>query len=135
MSAGLGRRSPILPVRTSSRTPYGRTSSSNASTWSGRPTTSNVIASRPMSATTRARDLAERDELGTAVGRDADGEERELALERVVGPELGDAQHVHELVHLLLDLLERVLAAVDAEREPRDVGSLSVGPTARLWML
>src|SRR5207244_2833108 len=30
----------------------------------------------------RARDLTERDELGTAVGGDADGDQRELALDR-----------------------------------------------------
>ena len=81
-----------------------------------------------------ACDLAERDEIGATVGRDADRDERELTLERVVGAELGHAEHVDELVHLLLDLLERVLAAVDAKRQPRDVGA-SVGPTARLWML
>src|SRR4029453_3344781 len=32
-----------------------------------------------------------------------------------------DAQHVHELVHLLLDLLERAVLAVDAQRDARDV--------------
>src|SRR5439155_18319148 len=37
--------------------------------------------------------------------------------------ELLDAEHVHEFVHLLLDLLERVLLAVDAERDARDVGA------------
>ena len=69
----------------------------------------------------RAGDLAERDQLGALVGRRADRDQRELALDRLVGPQLGDAQHVDELVHLLLDLLERVLAAVDAQRQPRDV--------------
>src|SRR5204862_187161 len=53
-----------------------------------------------------------------------DGDERQLALDRLVGTELRHPQHVHELVHLLLDLLQRVLAAVDAEREPRDVRPL-----------
>src|SRR5256885_3240620 len=69
----------------------------------------------------RARDLTERDELGTPVGSNADRDQRELALDGFVGPQLGDAQDVHELVHLLLDLLERVLAAVDAQGQPRDV--------------
>ena len=55
---------------------------------------------------------------------DGDGDQRELALDRLVGAQLGDAQHVDELVHLLLDLLERVLAAVDAQCQPRDVGPL-----------
>ena len=39
-----------------------------------------------------------------------DLEQRELALDRLVRLELADAQDVDELVHLLLDLLERVLA-------------------------
>ena len=50
--------------------------------------------------------------------------QRELALERLTVAELGDAQHVHELVHLLLDLVERALVAVDDESDPRAVVAL-----------
>ena len=59
-----------------------------------------------MSITLGARHLAERDEIGALVGRDADRDERELTLDRLVRTELGHAEHVDELVHLLLDLLE-----------------------------
>src|SRR5262249_41450449 len=72
----------------------------------------------------RAGDLAERDELRAPVVGDAHGDQGELPLDGLFGAQLGDAQHVHELVHLLLDLLERVLAAVDAQRQPRDVRPL-----------
>jgi hypothetical protein len=44
------------------------------------------------------------------------------ATATVISAKLGDAEHVDELVHLLLDLLERVLAAVDAQGQARDVG-------------
>jgi hypothetical protein len=74
----------------------------------------------------RAGDLAERDELRPPVGRHRDGDQRQLALDRLVGAELGDAQHVDELVHLLLDLLERVLAAVDAAGSRREMSGRSV---------
>ena len=59
-------------------------------------------------------DVAQRGQLRAALGRRRDLDERQLALERLAGRELGDAQHVDELVHLLLDLRERVLVAVDA---------------------
>src|SRR5215831_17792746 len=72
-------------------------------------------------------DLAERDEVGATIGHHADRDQGQLALHRLVGSELGDTQDVHELVHLLLDLLERVLAAVDAQRESGDVGTFG-GP-------
>ena len=88
-----------------------------------------------MSATRAAEDLAERDQLGALVGRRADGDQRQLALDRLVGRELGDAQDVDELVHLLLDLLERVLGAVDAQRQPRDVGPLGRPDREADWML
>src|SRR5581483_1854645 len=72
----------------------------------------------------RVEHLTELDQLRALVRRRADGDERELALHRLVRGELGDAQDVHELVHLLLDLLERVLGAVDAQGEPRDAVAL-----------
>jgi hypothetical protein len=52
----------------------------------------------------------------------------------VLGIELLDAQHVHELVDLLLDLLEEALVALHPERDARTWGR-SVVPTARLSML
>src|SRR5262249_16628175 len=67
--------------------------------------------------------LAERDEVGAAIGSDGHRDQRQLALHGLVRTKLGDAQDIHELVHLLLDLLERVLAAVDAQGESGDVGT------------
>src|SRR6266540_5724645 len=66
-------------------------------------------------------DVGEREQLASLVGRGRDLDQRQLALDRLARLELVDAEHVHELVHLLLDLLERMLLAVDAERDPRDV--------------
>ena len=55
----------------------------------------------------RVEDVGEREQLRAAVGRRGDLDQRELALDRLAVRELGDAEHVDELVHLLLDLLER----------------------------
>ena len=115
------RPSPIRPVRTSSLSPCGRTSSSNESISSGCPTISNTIASVPRSAT-RASNACE-----SAISSPRfDGgrrhlEQRELPLDRLVRLELAHAEDVDELVHLLLDLLERMLLAVDPQRDARDV--------------
>ena len=62
---------------------------------------------RPEIGDARAEDLGERHQLGALARRRRDLEQRELALDRLAGRELLHAQHVHELVHLLLDLLER----------------------------
>ena len=72
----------------------------------------------------RAEHLAERDQLGTLVRRGADGDQRQLPLDRLARAQLDHPQDVDELVHLLLDLLERVLGAVDPQRQARDVGPL-----------
>src|SRR5665647_1047916 len=66
-------------------------------------------------------DLAERHQLRACARRRRHLEQRELALERLTRGELGHTEHVHELVHLLLDLLERVRLAVDAQRDARHV--------------
>src|SRR5437868_9977588 len=79
---------------------------------------------RPDVGDARAEGVGKREQLGAALRRRAHRDQRELALDRVARLELADAQHVDELVHLLLDLLERVLRAVDAERDPRDVVAL-----------
>src|SRR5260221_12545911 len=71
-------------------------------------------------------DLAERHQLGPRALRRRHLDQRELALERLSGCELRHAEHVHELVHLLLDLLERMRLAVDAQRDPRDVVALGL---------
>src|SRR5262249_25608056 len=42
-------------------------------------------------------DVAQRGQLGTALGRRGDLEERELTLEPLAGRELRDAQHIDEL--------------------------------------
>ena len=68
--------------------------------------------------------LGHRDQLRALVGGCADLDEQQLALDRLVGDELGHAQDVDELVDLLLDLLERVLGAVDAHGDARDAGAL-----------
>ena len=54
-------------------------------------------------------------QVGAFARRRRDGDERELALDGVLRSQLADSEHVHELVHLLLDLLQGVLAAVDAQ--------------------
>src|SRR6185503_10200758 len=64
------------------------------------------------------------DELRAPFGRHGDLDEHELTLDRLAGDELGDAKHVDELVDLLLDLLERVLRAIDAERDAAHSGPL-----------
>ena len=55
----------------------------------------------------RVEDLGEGDQLGAPVGGRGDLDQRELALDGLAGLELADAEDVDELVHLLLDLLER----------------------------
>src|SRR5262249_26790701 len=49
---------------------------------------------------------------------------QQLTLDRLAGSELSHAQDVDELVDLLLDLLERVLLAVDAKGDAGHAGSL-----------
>ena len=101
--------------------PCGRTSSSNESISSGVPDDLEDDRVRAEVGDARVEDLGERDQLAAPVGRRGDLDQRELALDRLAGLELGHAEDVHELVHLLLDLLERVLRAVDAQRDARDV--------------
>ena len=60
--------------------------------------------------------VGEGEQLAAPVGRRVHLQERELALDRLAGLELVDAEHVHELVHLLLDLLERLQTDVRASR-------------------
>ena len=121
VAARWGRRRPTRPVRASSRIPCGRTSSSNDSISSGRPTSSKTIESGPSSATRALKSSPSAISSLRRSGGAATLISDELPLDRLVGRQLGDPQHVDELVHLLRDLLERVLAAVDAQREPRDV--------------
>ena len=111
----------MRPVRPSSCKPCGRTSSSNESTSSGRADELEDDRVRPEIGDACAEDLGERHQLGALARRRCDLEQRELALDRLAGRELLHAQHVHELVHLLLDLLERVMLAVDAQRDARDL--------------
>src|SRR5262249_21395848 len=51
-------------------------------------------------------------------------DEHQLALDRGAGIVLEDLDHVHELVQLLRDLLERLLLDVDDDRHPRNAGAL-----------
>src|SRR5579884_765354 len=72
-------------------------------------------------------DLAQRHQLAAGARRRRHLDERELPLDRLARYELLDAEHVDELVHLLLDLLERALLAVDAQGDPGDVGTVGRG--------
>ena len=90
---------------------------------------------RPDVGDPRVEDVGQRHQLGAPLGRRRDRDQRQLALDRVARLELAHAQDVDELVHLLLDLLERLLVAVDAERDAARRPARSVGPTARLSML
>ena len=111
---------PTRPVRTSSWMPCGRASSWKASSSSGVPVSSNVTESAPRSTTRplNASDVEISSARRSGVG--AHPEQQQLAFDRLLGRELGDAEDVDELVDLLLDLLQRVVLAVDAERDARD---------------
>ena len=81
--------------------------------------------SGPRSATRASKTLGEGHQLARAGSGGRDPDERELALDRLAGLERRDAEDVDELVHLLLDLLERVLAAQSTrERDAGDVVAL-----------
>ena len=69
----------------------------------------------------RAERVGERDQLGALARRRCDLQQCELALDGLAGNEFLHAEDVDELVHLLLDLLERGQLAVDADRDARDV--------------
>ena len=115
---------PTRPVRTSSWIPCGRASSWKASSSSGVPVSSNVTVSAPRS-TTRPLKASEV-EISSArrSGRRAHLEQEQLPLDRLFRLQLGDAEHVHELVDLLLDLLQRVVLGVDPEGDARDAVAL-----------
>ncbi len=115
------------PVRTVSLIPYGRSSSSNATSLVGCSTISNVIAAGADVDDACAEHVGERDELGPAVGRRRHLHEQQLALDRVVAAELVDLEHVDQLVQLLDDLIDRGLRAVDADRDARAILALG-GP-------
>ena len=51
------------------------------------------------------------------VGAGLDGDEQQLALDRVAGVELADLHHVDQLEQLLGDLLERRRLDVDDDRD------------------
>ena len=69
-------------------------------------------------------DLGELHDLGAALDRGVDPEQRHLAGDRRVGLHVADLDHVDELVKLLGHLVDRVHGAVEGERDPRDVGVL-----------
>src|SRR2546422_9319214 len=48
-------------------------------------------------------DVRQREQLRPAIGRRSDRDQRELALDGLLAPELTHAEHVDKLVHLLLD--------------------------------
>ena len=111
-------------MRASSLIPWGRRSSTKESRWSGAPTASKTIASGPTSATRTPNTSASDRSSGRVGRRGGDRDQRQLALDRLPRLELADPEDVDELVHLLLDLLERVLRAVDPHHDPRHVRAL-----------
>ena len=125
-----GRRS--RPVRTRSTTPYGRHSSWNASSSSGVPVSSRTTASGPTSRSRPPSASAVVTSSARRSGAAVHPHEEELPLDRLARDELGHAQDVDELVDLLLDLLERVLRAVDAEGDARHAGALGRADRQRL---
>ena len=90
----------------------------------GRPTTSKMSASGPISTTRAPNTSPSAISSARLLRRRRDRDQRSSRSTDSPGSQLDDAQDVDELVHLLLDLLERVLAAVDAHRDPRDVAPL-----------
>src|SRR3989304_1131232 len=138
---------PTRPVRTSSLIPCGRQSSWKDSSSSGVPATPETTPPGPRTtarapatppgeaggggaepAGPRPEHLREGHQLGASVRRDRDLDQQQLALERLARRELGDAEDVDELVHLLLDLLERVLLAVHAPGDAGGAGGLGRAP-------
>src|SRR5438034_5621175 len=69
-------------------------------------------------------DLGERHQLASAAGGSVHLDESELTLYGLARFERADAKNVDKLVHLLLELLERLARAVDAKRDPGDVRPL-----------
>ena len=88
------------------------------------PVTSIVSVLRETSTMLRAEDLGELHDLGAALHRSGDPEQRHLAGDRAVGLHVADLDHVDELVKLLGDLVDRVNRAVDGERDAGDLGVL-----------
>ena len=118
-SAGEGRSDRCARAR---GTPWGRTSSSNASSSSG---TADDLERERVAADvsdTRAEHLTERDQLGPLVGRRADGDQRELALDRLprpVAPSRASRSRVCGSASRSAGTSAR--SSRRAEREPRDV--------------
>jgi hypothetical protein len=61
-------------------------------------------------------------------------DQHQLALDGVGLAQIDQLDHIDQLVELLDDLLDDLLAAVGDQSQPRQVGS-SVGATVRLSML
>ena len=72
----------------------------------------------------RPEDLGELHDLGAALDRGGDLEQRHLAGDRLARLHVPDLDHVDQLVELLGHLVDRVDRAVDGQGDPRDLGVL-----------
>src|SRR6478672_146027 len=130
----LVRRSPIRPVRASSRTPYGRTSSSNASIWSGRPTISNVTASRPTSATRAFATWLS----AISSARRSGGAATVISASSRSTASSGTSSVTRSTFTSLcicFSICSSECSLQSTRSVSREMSECSVGPTARLWML
>ena len=124
----------MVPVRTTSSTPSGCSSSRSASSLSLVPTTRSVSCAPVDVDDLGVEDLGDLQRLGALLALAGDAHQQQLGRHLVAGVEVADLEHVDELVQLLGDLVHRVLVAVDDDGDARELGS-SLRPTARLSML
>ena len=108
------------PVRWSSMIPNGCSRSVMASSFSGAPATWMVRASWPTSSMRAWKIEASSVICERSSARGLHRDEHELALDRLVGVQLGDLDHRDQLVELLGDLLERRRLGVDHDRHPAE---------------
>src|SRR6185436_12473764 len=104
----------ILPVRTTSWTPMGRSSSISASTLPSSPVASSTNDTG-VTSMTRARKMSV-----LRLGVDAD--EDQLPLDVAVVGQVVDLDHVDQLVELLHHLLDHELVAADHDGHAGDAG-------------
>src|SRR4051812_49413410 len=69
-------------------------------------------------------DLGELHDVAAVLHGSLDPEQRHLPGDRLIGLHVADLHHVHQLVELLGDLIDRVDGAVQGQGDPRDVGVL-----------
>ena len=82
-----------------------------------------------------AEDLAERDQLGALVGRRADGDQRELALDRLVRAASSVTRSTLTSLCICFSICSNECSEQSTRSVSREMSGRSVGPTARHWML